>query len=150
MELRLRRWNDQEHLRHLSEGEWEAMYDDQGRVLIDIQGKHGVRGIKPDGTAIGCDFIRMYPGSRFPLHTHDGDHELYIIKGVGFVHINGEDICVTEGHIVHIPAEYPHGVWVGEEAGEPLIFASTGHPHHHVDDIDRMKVCVTPSDDTAR
>jgi len=147
MELRLRPWREAEHLRHLSEGNWEPMYDDIGVPLLDIQGKRGVRAQKTDGSYVGCDFIRMYPGARFPLHTHEGDHELYFISGIGFVHVDGKDILVTAGHLIHIPAEYPHAVWVGEEAKGPLIFAAVGHPHHQVDAIDRMTV-VTPDDDT--
>jgi mannose-6-phosphate isomerase-like protein (cupin superfamily) len=149
MELRLRPWREDEHLRHLSEGKWGPMYDDAGVKLFDIEGKRGVMARKADGTHIGCDFIRMYPGARFPLHTHEGDHEIYFISGIGFVHIDGEDICVTAGHLIHIPAEYPHAVWVGEEASEPLIFAATGHPHYHIHSAQRMTVCVTPGDDTA-
>jgi hypothetical protein len=48
--------------------------------------------------------------------------------------------AVTAGHVAHIPAEYPHGVWVADEATEPLVFAATGHPHRHVDAPNRMKV----------
>ncbi len=146
MELRqrlARTWEQERHLRHLSEGEWEPMYDDRGRMFAGIEGKHGVRDIKADGTAIGCDFIRMQPGSAFPLHWHEGDHELYVISGEGFVHIDGREVAVMMGHVIHIPAEYPHGVWVGPDATEPLVFAATGHPHHQVDSIDRMTTIDT-------
>ena len=134
-----RSWERDWHLRHLDDGEWRPMCDSEGNQLVGIDGKWGVRGQKPDGSHIGCDFIRMQPGTGFPLHTHDGDHEIYFISGYGFVYINGQNISVTAGHIIHIPAEYAHSVWVPDAAIRPLIFAATGHPHHNVDAHDRMK-----------
>jgi len=112
------------------------MYDEQGNKLKDIEGKRGVRAQKADGSYIGCDFIRMQPGSAFPMHTHEGDHVLYIVYGEGFVHIDGRDIAVRADHVIHIPAECPHRVWCAERS---LMFAATGHPHIHVDAHDRMK-----------
>jgi mannose-6-phosphate isomerase-like protein (cupin superfamily) len=143
MELKLqlveRTWDAGEHLRHIEEGEWLPMRGPDGAPLAGIDGKHGVRGVKGDGSYIGCDFVRMAPGARFALHVHAGDHEIYFISGGGFVHIDGADIGVTGGHVIHIPAEYPHGVWVPSDRTRPLIFAATGHPHHHVHAHDRMR-----------
>jgi quercetin dioxygenase-like cupin family protein len=141
MELRIayRQWTEWDHLRHLNDGKWTPMLDPYGKEFVGIEGKHGVRGAKSDGSHIGCDFIRMQPGSSFPLHMHDGDHELYIIAGDGYVHIDGADIAVTAGHLIHIPAEYPHGVWVADDAVAPLFFVATGHPHQHVDASNRMQ-----------
>ena len=115
------------------------MYDAAGDQLPRIAGMRGVRARSADGTMIGCDFIRMQPGSQFPLHRHAGDHEIYFIQGAGFVHIGGTDIAVSAGHVIHIPAEYPHAVRVAETASCALIFAAVGHPHIHVDAADRMQ-----------
>jgi mannose-6-phosphate isomerase-like protein (cupin superfamily) len=136
----LRRWQHSEHLRHIDEGEWLPMYAPDGSVLVGIDGKRGVRGLKDDGSHIGADFIRMQPGAQFALHVHDGDHEIYFITGDGFVHIDGKDIPVTAGHLIHIPGEYPHGIWVGHDVTAPLIFVPAGHPHHPVHAPDRMRL----------
>jgi quercetin dioxygenase-like cupin family protein len=134
-----REWDRDEHLRHLDEGDWLPMFDAEKRALHGIHGKRGVSAETNDGTRIGADYIRMQPGSSFPLHVHEGEHEIYFIRGSGFVRINGSDEAVREGHIVHIPAEYPHGVWVPTAAPEPLVFVAVGHPHKHVDAADRMR-----------
>lgn len=134
-----RSWDKERHLAHLNEGEWRPMLDADGKVLDGIVGKPGVAGIKKDKTVIGADFIKMNPGKRFPLHEHDGDHAIYFISGEGYVHIDGADIPVHGGNLIHIPGEYPHGVWVDEAAKEPLIFTAVGHPHKHVNAADRMK-----------
>lgn len=135
-----RPWNAAEHLRHIIDEDWLPMYAPDGTSLPGIEGKRGVRGQKTDGTHIGADFIRMHPGSRFALHVHEGEHVIYFIRGCGFVHINGEDIPVSGGHLIHIPGEYPHGVWVAKGAVVPLVFAPTGHPHHPVHSHDRMRL----------
>ena len=134
-----RAWTLQAHLRHLSEEDWVPMVDDHGHVLEGITGLRGVRSRKADDTFIGADFVRMEPGSAFPMHVHEGDHEIYFIMGEGYVTINGENIRVNTGHVIHIPAELPHSVWVPDAADFPLIFVAMGHPHKHVDAQDRMK-----------
>lgn len=116
------------------------MLDPTGKAFNGIHGKRGVRGRKEDGTYIGGDFIRMQPGSKFPLHVHEGEHEIYFIEGDGFVHINGKDIPVSSGHLIHVPGEYAHGVWVSENSDRPLIFVAIGHPHKHVHSTDRMRL----------
>jgi len=134
-----RSWDSERHLRHVDEGDWCQMLDADGKVLDGISGKPGVKGVKEDGTEMGCDFIKMNPGTAFPLHVHSGDHEIFFISGSGFVHIGEKDIAVRAGHVIHIYAEEPHGVWVAKDETEPLVFVAAGHPHKDVDSSDRMQ-----------
>ena len=150
MDVRLRYWDADEHLANVHTGVWRPMVGPDGAPLHGIDGKRGVRGIKRDGSHIGADFIRMQPGARFELHTHEGEHEIYFISGTGAVHIDGEDITVTGGYLIHIPAEYPHGVWVPPGMLAPLIFAAVGHPHHHVHAPDRMQMVEEDNGDQPR
>lgn len=138
LKIEKRSWDRERHLRHIRESNWLPMFDADGKVLSGILGMPGVSGEKSDGTIIGADFVRMNPGTKFPLHVHVGDHEIYFISGSGFVHIDGCDIAVEGGTLIHIPGEYPHGVWVDHVVSEPLIFTAMGHPHKHVDAADRM------------
>jgi quercetin dioxygenase-like cupin family protein len=134
-------WDHDEHLRNLYDfREWVPMRDEQGNELTGIEGKRGVRGEKVDGSHIGADFIRMAPGSRFPLHTHAGDHELYVIEGEGIVTVDGQDIRIHRGDLIHIPAEYPHAVFASLFYQGPLIFVAVGHPHRAIGATDRMRV----------
>jgi mannose-6-phosphate isomerase-like protein (cupin superfamily) len=111
------------------------LVDPDGHPLAGIVGCHGVRTEKPDGTHLGCDFIWLDPESGFPMHTHAGDHVLYVIRGAGFVHIDGRDIGAGMGDLIHIPAEYPHRVFT---SGSALLIAAFGHPHKAIDSKDRM------------
>src|SRR5215475_12427160 len=135
-----RLWEWDLHLRHIADAQWLPMQGPDGKKLPGIWGMKGVRGEKSDGSHIGFDFIYMQPGSRFPLHTHHGDHEIYFISGNGFVHVNGKNIAVASGHMIHVPAEYPHGVWVEKTAALPLIFVAAGHPHQDVHSRERMQL----------
>jgi quercetin dioxygenase-like cupin family protein len=133
-------WTRSEHLQELSEGKWLPMRDDRNTILPGIEGKHGARISRGDGTVFGADLIRMQPGTAFPLHVHEGDHEIIFLSGRGFVHINGEDIPVHAYSNIAIPGEYPHGVKTDPMSNEPLIFFAVGYPHKRVDSADRMRI----------
>ena len=133
----IRKWERAEHLRNYRSSALLPLVDPSGRVLVGITGCRGVRACRDDGAWFGCDFIALQPGSGFPQHTHVGDHILYIIAGQGFVHIDGEDIAVDAGHVIHIPAEYPHRVFTTDHF---LLIAATGHPHAEIDSKERMSL----------
>jgi len=133
-----RLWDAKKHYADDCQKSWAPLCDDYGHILPGVFGRKGVRGERKDGSFIGADLISMAPGSRFPMHTHEGDHEIYFIQGKGFVSIDGEDIAVKTGDLIHIPAEYPHAVWVPVDAPR-LLFVAMGHPHHPVHSHQRMK-----------
>jgi quercetin dioxygenase-like cupin family protein len=116
------------------------MVDDHGQVVPGARGRAGVAGFTAAGAAMGADLVEMAPGSSFPLHTHPGDHILYIVQGPGIVHVDGEDREVRAGDTVFIPAEYAHGVRTLDSAAAPLVFLAMGHPHRALDAADRMHV----------
>lgn len=128
------------HMRSVTSGEWETMFDSTGRALADIAGRSGAVGATGDGTAIGVDLIRMLPGSSFDLHTHAGQHILFVLEGVGELIINGERYPIQPGDSVFIPAEYPHGVAASSESEHPLALLSFGYPHKHLAANDRMQL----------
>lgn len=133
-----RKFLAEKHLKNLLEGNWVEMFDADGILLKGIRGRIGACATKVDGTDIGVDLLEMQPGSAFPLHEHDGDHILYFVSGTGIVHINGTDHAVKTSDSIFIPAEYPHGVRVPEDATEILLTLAFGHPHKHVSAKDRM------------
>jgi quercetin dioxygenase-like cupin family protein len=124
--------------RNLEREEWVALQDEHGRPLPGIRGKRGVAAPSATGREFGIDLIRMSPGAAFPLHTHAGDHILYVMEGEGRVHIDGVDHPVTPGDTIFIPARYPHGVKANAEQVGDLLFLAVGYPHRHVEAPDRM------------
>jgi quercetin dioxygenase-like cupin family protein len=141
LEHAARQFVAEDHIRSLLAGEWVPLHDEAGAPLPGIRGRVGAAATAADGHEIGVDLIEMQPGTAFPLHTHPGDHVLYVQSGAGCVHVDGTDHRVKPGDTIFIPAEYPHGVQ-GPPAGTvyPLVFLAFGHPHKHVSASDRMKV----------
>ena len=88
----------------------------------------------------GAFVVDYPPGAVLPLHTHPGDHILYVVEGRGLVHVDGEDHGVVRGDSIFVPAELPDGVKTYAEADDPFSFLAVGHPHRHLTATDRMKV----------
>jgi quercetin dioxygenase-like cupin family protein len=138
LESAARSFSASEHLKNVLQGEWTSLYGEDGQELPGIRGRAGAYSMTFSGHEIGVDFIEMQPGSAFGLHVHPGDHILYVLKGIGCVHIDGVDHRITEGDSIFIPAEYPHGVKTIEDCKSVFQFLAFGHPHKHLDAPDRM------------
>jgi quercetin dioxygenase-like cupin family protein len=129
-----------EHLISLSSAALNQMIDDRGATVAGITGASGARALSTGNRAfMGMDRILLTPGSSFPLHTHEGDHLLYVLDGSGAVHIDGKDYKLAAGDSIFVPAAYPHGLR-GPAAGSSLDIVAFSIPHHPVDSATRMKV----------
>jgi quercetin dioxygenase-like cupin family protein len=140
LESAVRQFSKSEHIKNVLDGEWINLLDESGKQLPGIRGRVGAFAITCTGYEIGADLIEMQPGSAFALHTHPGDHILYVIKGRGCVAVDGRDNIVDEGDTIFIPAEYPHGVKTIPEFNLPFTFLAFGHPHKHLGAMDRMRL----------
>lgn len=127
-------------VRSVLQGRWQPLFDESGQTISGVRARAGVAGVTASGVKMGADLIEMQPGSAFPLHTHPGDHVLYVVRGVGLVQINAEDHPIAQGDTILIPAQLPHGVSVPDTVSEPLTFLAMGVPHRKVSARDRMKV----------
>lgn len=126
------------HIQNLLAEIEQEMFDDSGLCLKDITGVAGATAMLGD-VAIGVDRIIMRPGTAFPLHTHEGAHLLYVLRGRGGLHIDGQDYALGVGDSIYVPAEHPHGVRgpMDDSTFEILAF---GVPHHPVHSTTRMTV----------
>ncbi len=122
------------------EGVWVALVDGQGYPLPGIRGRAGATGFTSSGHALGADLIEMAPGSAFPLHTHPGDHMLYIVSGTGLVHVGEIDYPFGRGDTILVPASLPHGVRIPVDAPSACQFLAVGMPHRALAARDRMQV----------
>jgi quercetin dioxygenase-like cupin family protein len=125
---------------------WVDLYDNDGNVLDGIRGHAGAYGRTETGEEIGVDCIEMAPGSRFPLHTHPGDHILYGLAGSGSVRINGVSYTIERGMTFFIAAEQPHAVQGPDPEDQvALAFLAFGVPHEHLASPERMQVVGVPA-----
>ncbi len=58
--------------------------------------------------------ILVEPGGHSPRHSHDYEHEVYIVEGDGTVLLEGEDQPIRKGDVVFVPADEEHQFRAGE------------------------------------
>ena len=64
---------------------------------------------EPDGAPnFAMRLISFEAGGRSPHHSHDYEHETFIVSGSGAVEIDGELIELTKGDAVYVPANAVH------------------------------------------
>lgn len=52
--------------------------------------------------------FRVEPGGHTPRHSHDYEHEVFIVEGVGEVLLEGEYRPIRAGDVVYVPADEEH------------------------------------------
>jgi len=65
--------------------------------------------------------VHFSPGASSVFHTHTADHVLYVTEGTGIVATEREEITVTPGTVIHIPAGERHRHGATEEAAASQI-----------------------------
>ena len=136
----LRKFIPDEHIKNVLTGELVELFDNKGNKLEGIRGRIGVAAPSKTGVEIGIDYMEMSPGSEFPLHTHEGDHILYVIEGKGIAHVDGKDYTLKKGDVIFVPSEYPHAFKTFTEYKNKFTFVAVGHPHKKLNAKDRMKL----------
>ena len=52
--------------------------------------------------------FKVEPGGHSPRHSHDYEHEVYIVEGGGTVLLNGKEQPIKAGDVVYVPADHEH------------------------------------------
>lgn len=52
--------------------------------------------------------FQVEPGGHTPNHSHDFEHEVYIVAGTGEVLLEGEFRPIRQGDVLYVPAEEVH------------------------------------------
>jgi quercetin dioxygenase-like cupin family protein len=58
--------------------------------------------------------ILVEPGGHSPRHSHDYEHEVYVVKGEGTVLLDGEYRPIRAGDVVFVPADEEHQFKAGQ------------------------------------
>ncbi len=66
--------------------------------------------------------IEVTPGGNTPRHSHDYEHEVYVVSGKGKVLLEGEMNEIRGGDVIFVPANEEHQFSVCEDSGESLRF----------------------------
>ena len=52
--------------------------------------------------------FEVAPGGHSPLHTHEWEHEVFILEGEGVLTFEGEEKPFSAGHFVFVPESREH------------------------------------------
>jgi quercetin dioxygenase-like cupin family protein len=67
--------------------------------------------------------IYLKRGALVPMHTHESEQMTYILQGALRFLVDGEEITVREGEVLHIPSGTPHQAEALEDTFEIDIFS---------------------------
>ena len=67
--------------------------------------------------------IYLKRGALVPMHAHDSEQMTYILQGALKFLIDGEEITVREGEVLHIPSRMPHQAEALEDTLELDVFS---------------------------
>jgi quercetin dioxygenase-like cupin family protein len=67
--------------------------------------------------------IYLKRGALVPMHAHESEQMTYILQGALRFHVDGEEIVVREGEVLHIPSGIPHQAEALEDTFELDVFS---------------------------
>ncbi len=67
--------------------------------------------------------IYLKRGALVPMHAHESEQMTYILQGALRFLIDGEEITVREGEVLHIPSRMPHQSEALEDTLELYVFS---------------------------
>jgi quercetin dioxygenase-like cupin family protein len=67
--------------------------------------------------------IYLKRGALIPMHTHDSEQMTYILQGALRFLVEGEEIIVREGEVLHIPSRIPHQAEALDDTFELDVFS---------------------------
>lgn len=47
-------------------------------------------------------------GALVPIHAHGGEQMIYVLQGALRALVDGQEVTVREGEVLHVPANVPH------------------------------------------
>jgi len=67
--------------------------------------------------------IYLKRGALVPMHMHESEQKTYILQGALRFLVDGEEIIVREGEVLHIPSRLPHQAEALEDTLELDVFS---------------------------
>ncbi|MBC7771058.1 MAG: cupin domain-containing protein [Pyrinomonadaceae bacterium] len=83
----------------------------------------GVKGVKmavmcgrEDGVPnFALRHFTVEPAGHAPFHSHDYEHEVFVVEGGGTVHLEGKEHPIKKGDVVYVPADQEHQFKAGND-----------------------------------
>lgn len=80
---------------------------------VEMPGVKGARMAVMVGRADGAPnfalrHFAVAPGGHTPRHSHDYEHEVFVVEGQGTVMLDGEVRPIRAGDVIYVPADREH------------------------------------------
>lgn len=80
---------------------------------VEMEGVRGVRMALMVGRDHGAPHFALRhfvvePGGNTPRHSHDYEHEVYVVDGGGTILLNGREQPIRGGDVIYVPADHEH------------------------------------------
>ena len=62
-------------------------------------------------------------GTHVPLHVHEAEQMLYVLKGALRCRVAARDVTVRDGEVLHVPSGVPHQAEAVEDTFELVVLA---------------------------
>jgi len=93
---------------------WDTLQEEQLNPLLSRKIISGER------TMIAHIYLKK--GCVVPAHSHDNEQMTYILKGALKFTVNGREILLTEGQVMHIPSNVVHAAVAVEDTLDVDVF----------------------------
>jgi unsaturated pyranuronate lyase len=93
---------------------WDTLPEEQLNPLLSRKIISGER------TMIAHIYLKK--GCVVPAHSHDNEQMTYILKGALKFTVNGREILLTEGQVMHIPSNVVHAAVAVEDTLDVDVF----------------------------
>jgi quercetin dioxygenase-like cupin family protein len=67
--------------------------------------------------------VYLKRGALVPIHAHDSEQLTYVLQGALRFVVNGEEVMVQEGEVLHIPPGVPHQAEALDDTFELDVFS---------------------------
>jgi quercetin dioxygenase-like cupin family protein len=79
--------------------------------------------------------IYLKRGAIVPQHAHESEQMTYVLQGALRFHVDGEEVIVREGEVIHIPPGTPHQAEALEDTFELDVFSPVREDWIDVSDL---------------
>ena len=86
---------------------------------VEMQGVKGVKmavmvGREDGAPNFALRHFNVEANGHAPRHSHDYEHEVYVLEGAGTVFLEGKEHPIRAGDVVYVPADQEHQFRAGD------------------------------------
>lgn len=112
-------------------------YQDPLIRLVKMHGSTGVGASLVKSGKFAADILFFAEGTSTEMHTHPGDHILFVASGSGFLVFDGHRHDLAQGDCYFVPGSTPHQVGAAQGT---LHLLSIANDHRPVDSEERLQI----------